>query len=396
MDTLAEEIWQMCRTELCGLYPTLNGAFALLPQRPGDFLGTDGRVLYTTRELVGLYGENPARARRGYLHILLHCLFLHIRVPEGIAPEDWGLACDIWVEKYIRELREPRLEVDSGLLPALCQWAEETPWKILTTLPRLPWPRKAVEQAVCFDSHSAWNRQLPEEVAQKWKSAASGLDGRGGLRGSFGGNREETPEPLHRGKTELSRLLERYVVPGEELEVDEDSIDYLPYSLGIALYGNMPLIEPLEYREVWRVDTLAIAIDTSASCNRALVSRFLAEAYGILSAREHFFRKMQVAFFQCDCCLQDWRIVRSREEWLSYCNGLTIKGRGGTDYTPVFRQIERLVEQGDIRMPRALLYFTDGDGVYPEKPAYETVFLLAGEGQRRDLVPAWARSVILE
>ena len=58
----------------------------------------------------------------------------------------------------------------------------------------------------------------------------------------------------------------------------------------------MPLLEPLEYKEVWRLDALAIAIDTSGSCDAALVSRFLKETYGIFSSRENFFQKMKVVF----------------------------------------------------------------------------------------------------
>ena len=42
MESLNEQILTACRTELCGLYPGLNGAFALLPQKDGRILGTDG------------------------------------------------------------------------------------------------------------------------------------------------------------------------------------------------------------------------------------------------------------------------------------------------------------------------------------------------------------------
>ena len=35
-------------------------------------------------------------------------------------------------------------------------------------------------------------------------------------------------------------------------------------------YGNLPLIEPLEYKEVNRLEELVIAIDTSGSCSREM------------------------------------------------------------------------------------------------------------------------------
>ena len=53
----------------------------------------------------------------------------------------------------------------------------------------------------------------------------------------------------------------------EEIEVDPDSFDPVFYSYGMSLYGNMPLIEPLETKEVFRIEDFVIVIDTSMSCS---------------------------------------------------------------------------------------------------------------------------------
>ena len=162
-------------------------------------------------------------------------------------------------------------------------------------------------------------------------------------------------------------------------------------------YGDLPLLEPLEYREVWRLDELAIAIDTSGSCSRELVARFLRETYGILAAQENFFRRMKVVFFQCDCVLQDVKLIRSREEWERYAAEVKIRGRGGTDFRPVFREIEKLRAAGTLKRPKALLYFTDGDGIYPSQPPdYETVFVMSDGKKNPELVPKWAKQLLLE
>ena len=76
-------------------------------------------------------------------------------------------------------------------------------------------------------------------------------------------------------------------------------------------YGNLPLIEPLEYKEVNRLEELVIAIDTSGSCSREMVRRFLGETYQILSTRENFFNKMKVYIVQCDCCIQWYQVLHS-------------------------------------------------------------------------------------
>ena len=51
------------------------------------------------------------------------------------------------------------------------------------------------------------------------------------------------------------------------MTVDPDSFDYNFYSYGLSLYGNMPLIEPQEWKEVQKVEEFVIVIDTSMSCS---------------------------------------------------------------------------------------------------------------------------------
>ena len=173
--------------------------------------------------------------------------------------------------------------------------------------------------------------------------------------------------------------------------MDLESFDYILYSYGMEHYGSLPLIEPLEYKEVNRLEELVIAIDTSGSCSREMVRQFLEETYGILSEKENFFRKMEVYLVQCDCCIQSVQIIHSREEWEEYSRNITIQGRGGTDFTPVFRMIEQEKSRGRLRKLRALIYFTDGDGVYPqEKPGYETAFVFLGKKARKGKIPPWA------
>lgn len=397
MQSLNEKIYLACRTELCGLYPGLNAAFAGLPQQDGRAMATDGKRLFAAPELPKLYAESPARVRRGYLHMLLHCLFLHIRLPDKVDPGEWGLACDLWVEKFIENLQEPRLEILDPEKEKLLETVQGTPWQILRELPKLPWSRETLARLSAFDDHSLWTPELPEETVKKWEGLSGGGDALGqGARGRTGGAEEAQTDTLREPLYDFRRYLRRFTVPREELETDEDSFDYVFYNLGMERYGNMPLLEPLEYKEVRRLDAFAIAIDTSASCDAAMVRRFLEETYGIFASQENFFRKMKVVFFQCDCCLQDKAVITSREGWLDYGKHIRIKGRGGTDFTPVFREIQAMRDRGELPRPRALLYFTDGDGYYPHKPDYETVFVLAGPRKHPELVPKWAKTLILE
>ena len=175
-----------------------------------------------------------------------------------------------------------------------------------------------------------------------------------------------------------------------------DSFDYAFYQLGMERYGSMPLIEPLEYQEVRRLEELVIAIDTSGSCSAETVGRFLAETYKILASQENFFRKMKVYFIQCDCIVQDVTLIRCPEDWLDYAKKIRIQGRGGTDFTPVFDYVEKLREKRELKNLKALLYFTDGDGVYPSAPPdYETAFVLLQATGHPELVPKWGRCLLI-
>lgn len=396
MKDLTFRILAACRGELMGLFPELDQAFGWLPWADGAFFGTDGQKLYVPSSISAAYGENPAGVRRAYLHSLLHCLYLHIRRPEKVRPDRWDLACDIFTETLLDGLHQPRLGETSGEKLKMEEALPGTPWQILQKIEDAPWSIEALQAAFRIDNHTMWQERLPKETERRWMSLSSGGMGVGlGNRGSASFGMEEEIEP-DTGQKALRRYLSRFTRFGEALETDPESFDYIFYHLGMERYGNLPLLEPLEYKEVWRLDTLAIAIDTSGSCDKETVSAFLGQVYEILSNRENFFQRMRVVFFQCDCCLQDTAFITSREQWFRYCENLTIIGRGGTDYTPVFREIQRLREEKKFPKPRALLYFTDGDGVYPTKPDYETAFLLAGPHKNRELVPKWARVLELE
>ena len=145
-----------------------------------------------------------------------------------------------------------------------------------------------------------------------------------------------------------------------------------------------------------RLEELVIAIDTSGSCSAEVVGHFLAETHAILTQQENFFRKMSVYFIQCDCLVQDVTLIRSSEDWLDYAKKIRIQGRGGTDFGPVFSYVEELRKQKKLKNLRSLLYFTAGDGAYPSGPPdYETAFVLLKECGHRELIPKWARLLLI-
>ena len=82
---------------------------------------------------------------------------------------------------------------------------------------------------------------------------------------------------------------------------------------------------------------------------------------------------------------------------MEYCRQIRIEGRAGTDFRPVFRYVQELREKKILKDLKALIYFTDGDGVYPqEQTGYETAFVFLKKCEGMKKVPFWARALIAE
>lgn len=114
-----------------------------------------------------------------------------------------------------------------------------------------------------------------------------------------------------------------------------------------------------------KIDSIVVAVDTSGSINRDLHERFMEE---IILIRRMF--KIEIRYIQCDTeVTQDIKLKR-------YTNveDIAIKGGGGTDFRPVFDYIK----QKNYK-PNAILYFTDGQGTYPEKSNIDTLWIIDSE-----------------
>ena len=179
--------------------------------------------------------------------------------------------------------------------------------------------------------------------------------------------------------------------------IDLDSFDYIFYHYGMELYGNMPLIEELEYKEELRVRQFVIAVDTSGSTAGDLVRGFLAQTAQILAEMTGEGRTCEIYVLQADAEVQEAVRITCREEMQAYLSQLTVKGYGGTDFRPVFRYVEALRARGELKDLQGLIYFTDGYGTYPaRRPAYPAAFVFAAQDAVLQKVPAWAMRVVIE
>lgn len=180
------------------------------------------------------------------------------------------------------------------------------------------------------------------------------------------------------------------------MRVNDDEFDYIFYTYGLKLYERMPLIEPLEYKEVKRIKEFVIAIDTSGSVSGELVQKFIQKTYNILKNEESFFTKINLHIIQCDTDIQEDRKITSQEEFDDYLATMKLHGFGGTDFRPVFAYVDKLIQSKEFTNLKGLIYLTDGYGDFPaRKPPYETAFVFIDDEYNNPVVPPWAIKLVL-
>ncbi len=420
LQKIGEAILTQARSEMCLYMRFLNLSFSSLRYeiRPGTkFLGTDGTLLYYDPEvLTDCFKSNPVFVNRTYLHVVLHCIFRHLLKPHSKNKEIWDLACDIAMEYLIdgmnyRCVRYPasrfRLVFYENLRNKFMIPTAEKIFGLLLELDMTAREREQLEFEFRKDDHSLWpdgdKRTNPdmEALEQKWKDISEKMQTE---METFANEETDNPDTLteqvrieNRKKYDYGRFLKKFAVIREEPVPDTDSYDTVLYTYGLQLYGNLPLIEPLETREAKKIEEIAIAIDTSLSCSGELVRKFLEQTYSILKETGSYFRKINIHIIQCDERIRSDRKITSQEELREYMDHFELIGNGGTDFRPVFDYVNRLIKQNVFRSLRGLIYFTDGQGVFPKvKPSYDTAFVFLRENYEDAYVPPWAMKLIIE
>ena len=367
----------------------------------GQFLAYDpGFVLRRYKQAK----ETPVR---DYLHVVLHCVFRHMYIHSLLDQPCWDLACDVAVEHTIsglalRAAAAPREAAQQAELQKL-----EKELKLLTAeklyryfldrqLP--PGEMERLRALFSADQHVMWYLPPEQKMQITMQFRVGAGTGSGSLQtgsssvgaelfrvtkydhigpdsgqltisaadaeadwadvsrrmqqdletfskrqGTEAGNLMQNLAAVNREKYDYTAFLRKFAVLGEVMKINDDEFDYVYYTYGLKLYEKMPLIEPLEYKDVKRIREFVIAIDTSGSTSGALVQRFLQKTYNILQESESFFTKINVHIIQCDADIQDDTKITCREDFDQYLQTMQLRGLGGTDFRPVFADVDSLI-----------------------------------------------------
>ncbi len=385
-----------------------------------ECVATDGSsIYYNPLRLSEWYKENPVKVNRAYLHMVFHCLFRNVYGTENKRQELWDLASDIMSEYLIDNIELSCVMLPEDSRKIKIYKALEEQCKIMSApniyyaVTRLPEAKvRELMTAGLFyvDDHSCWYDKKREDNEDKqqdskndgrdndeaqWEDAARKMQaaiaafsqGRGDSKGKL---RKALGAQLSL-RTSYRDFLRKFVTVRENMHTDMDSFDYGFYNYGMSIYGNMPLIEELEYREEAGIEDFVIVLDTSGSCAYDLLQKFVNVTFDILKTSENFFEKINLHIIQCDNEVQEDILIHSVSEMDKFRDKFEVKGFGGTDFRPAFHYVDSLRQSGQLKRMKGVLYFTDGYGVYPDKkPSYDVAFVFIGGFDADRKVPAWA------
>ena len=379
-------------------------------EQTGAHLFDGSTLYYDPAHLLLQYQTASHYAARLYLHTLLHCIFYHGRTTDKMNRVYWDLATDIAVEHTIVDMGLHLTELPSddllqNRLALLRKQAGGLTAEKLYRHFRIEEPsEKAVQEwhRLChYDEHIYWDRREELELSQaEWRRISERI--KADLK-SFSRDRnnaesiEQNLKEATRERYDYTDFLRKFMVMGETVQVNDDEFDYIYYTYGLQTYGNLPLVEPLEYKDSNKIRDFVIALDTSASCRGEIVQALLQKTYNILQNGENFFTKINVHILQCDSEVRQDTKITGREAFDDFLAHGKLTGFGSTDFRPVFDYVEKLREKQEFDNLKGLLYFTDGYGIYPERmPDYDVAFVFLHEDENAPKVPPWAIRIVLD
>lgn len=417
---LASKIWSLSRDRLLINLRFLDVALSSLGflsrQQSGqiccDVNAPQGAVIYyDPTVVVHLYKKNPANVTRMYLHILLHCIFNHSYKYDRVEQDLWDVSVDMAVENAALNLNLPGLETtgDQERRETLAQWKARVGTLTADRIYRsLKSDRLGVSELLELgslfrrDVHEGWGpAEMLEVTAAQWKKISERIKAE--LK-SFSEDKSDDKSILQnleeatKEHYDYGSFLRKFSVSGEDIQINDDEFDYVYYTYGLSLYGNLPLVEPLEYKDVNKIKEFVVAIDTSGSCRGAVVQAFLNKTYNILKSSENFFRKVNIHIIQCDSEVRRDTKITNDEEFEIFMREGQLEGFGSTDFRPVFAYVDKAIESGVFENLKGLIYFTDGYGVFPEhKPShnYDTAFVFLEDDYEKPPIPPWAMKLVL-
>jgi predicted metal-dependent peptidase len=328
-------------------------------------LGTDGETLYYNPDFFSKLSLEERCAV--LLHEVLHCAFLHQWRREKRQKEAWNAACDYAINTVVNE----SFALPEGALLDMKYYgmsAEE----IYNSFP----VKKVKGQTWC--DKDDWEGQgnnkgkgksiLDKITSKKKKSKTSDAQKEANWNNIFKNNILKNYGQLSDG---LKRIIEKsYYMPVLDWTalvssiLSEDINDYT-FSQPDRRFLEADYILPAQ-NSLDRLKDVVFAYDTSGSIGEEDLQAFYMETLNLFNN----FSSLQGWIAVCDAWLHSFTEVNPQFGFEDF----RFTGFGGTDFNPVFDEIKKRGMK-----PKALFYFTDCEGDFPqEEPDYPVFWLVRG------------------
>lgn len=416
--TLALQILNYTRDTLMVNLRFLDAALNRLEFTPyAGTLACDGyHMYYDPRHILRCYKAEQNSVTRDILHLIFHCVFQHICIPDGADLRLWNLSCDIACEytvsglhlrsaECLRQQRQekvfPRLEADAGMLTA------EKIYKYYSKSRPDEETLAYLENTFKADDHSRWTRQ-GETLSTIWSGVSRrmqvDMETFTRQQGSRAGAVLLNLQEVNREISDYAGFMAKFLSKGDGMKLDPDEWDYTMYSLGMQLSGGkMPLIEPVEYRDSARIKDVVMAVIVSENTPVQKIRIFLRNTWSILHANETFFSKVRLhlltppkgsqafdaeADFAGNTLIHT--VISSQEDIDSFVNNLDLIPYLGNDFRPAFNRTADLNRKRSFKNLRGLIAVADQAGAFPaQMPAFPGAFVFLCDDYSQPAVPAW-------
>jgi len=378
------------RTRLIMDKPFLGALVLRLPPVEADprwcrTTGTDARKLYYNRHYIETL--DPQELQFVLSHEALHCALSHFTRREHRDKLRWDVACDYAVNPLLLQdgltppsntLHQVAFEgmTAEEIYPFIDENTSERPmdnhlYEGEQSVPqgsRSPTPGQKDGSDTNNGVDEAPGRGAPppaplgvaeqEALDIQWRQRLAGAAQQAMRAGKLGGAMARMIDHLLQPRLPWRALLARYMTA-----VARDDYSYMRPSR-----RSGPAILPsLRSSQL----DMTVAIDTSGSLCDEEIRQFISEMDAIKAQI-----RARVAVLACDALIAPgapWRF----EPWEPLELPKNLQGGGGTRFEPVFDWVS-----AEDFYPDLLLYFTDGEGSFPDRePPYPVIWLVKGKAK---------------
>lgn len=391
-------------------------------------IGTDGVTLYYDPYVI--MRQSRKQIMQQILHIMIHGMLGHFHIKDQYTqrlPRDYMMDIQVsYLQERIGTIAGNRLHI----LEVSDEWIKGdysmNSYHFLCEKKKSDSSLDHYYSLLLVDDHMMWDCDMSNEHKQKvikiWgeireivlgeedvtiASGEEGVNADGqmfekvvGIFAGKGSGNAQNQYRIGKGSRKNYKELLTELFQMQEINREEpDTVDPMFYGYGLELYGDVPLIEPLEVTEQAALHTLAIAVDVSGSCAQGdIMEKFWGETYECISQVKECCAQGEILLLQCDDVIQSLQRIRL-DEFNEKPEYIRANGFGGTSFIPVFEKLKELEEKE--QKIDALIYLTDGMGDYPEKkPDYPVYFVLSETNFSDDYldeeIPDWIHKICIE